>query len=471
MKPSLRRRLVVNLLISVMAIISITAVSIYYISSIDIETHIDAELISSSLVFQSILSNSINSPKELSGIQKLLQNIPKEHKKILNQYQKLRDPDNNYSYDSEFQYQVWDANGNLLLHSHGAPTVPMSDGQPGFSNTFLDQSTWRVFTYKNTQNKATIIVAENNIQRQILKNALATNNLIIMLITIPLLGLLIWFIVNNTLTKITSIAVEISQRAPRYLEPVNIKHIPVEVQALIDELNKLFIRLRQAFDREQRFAADAAHELRTPMAAIKTQTQVALNSETPEEYNAALHKILAGVNRSTHVVQQLLTLSRLNPGSSMDQQKAINIVAIVTEIISELVPLAIDNDAEIEFICDKNNIPLLGNAASLGILIRNLLDNAILYTPDNGKVKVELEQKPDQVILRVSDNGPGIPEKLHNRVFERFFRVLGSQKPGSGLGLAIVQQISNLHHAELTLGKPEQGTGLVIQICFPNRLK
>lgn len=470
MKTSIRRLLVVNLLIAVAAIISLSTVGIYYVTNANIESHIDAELIYSNLLFQSILGDSIDHPASLKIIQKDMNQIPASHENIIANYGKLQTKNNNSTYDSSFQYQVWSKNGDLLLHSAGAPTVPMSDGIAGFSNTFIDKESWRIYTDKNPQTGATVIVAEDFSQQHILKDAIATNNIIVMLISFPLLGMLIWIIVNKSLSNIKNVAHEISQRAPRYLEEVNITHIPVEIQPLIEELNRLFGRLRQAFDREQRFAADAAHELRTPMAAIKTQTQVALKSDSEEEFKHALHKILAGVDRSTHVVQQLLTLSRLNPGSSMDKQNAINMVAIVSEIISELVPLAISNDAELEFDCDKDNITLLANAASIGILVRNLVDNAIRYTPEDGKVKIELKQLKNQVILRVSDNGPGIPEKLHGRVFERFFRVLGSQKPGSGLGLAIVEQIVSLHNAKLTLDKPAQGTGLVVEITFPNRL-
>lgn len=471
MKPSISRRLVINLLIAVAAIIILTACGIYYITNIDIQKRIDAQLISSNLVFQAILEGNNLSPASLKNIQIALSQIPSEHQKILEHYQALKSTNSTFNYDEALQYQVWDHKGNLLLHSAQAPTLPMSNGQPGFSNFFINGASWRVYTDDNQQEHITVIVAENYLQQEILKNAVATNNLIIMLISFPLLGILIWLIVTQSLVNVRRAANEISQRAAGYLEPVSLDNIPVEIEPLIEELNKLFESLRQAFEREQRFAADAAHELRTPMAAIRTQTQVALNSQSTQDLKAALYKILSGVDRSAHVVQQLLTLSRLNPGSSMDQQNAVNIVIIVTDIISELAPLAIENDTELEFICAKNNITLLGNAASLGILVRNLVDNAIRYTAKSGKVIIELEEKPGEVILRVTDNGPGIPEKLHSRVFERFFRVLGTQKPGSGLGLAIVQQISTLHHAKLTLGKPEQGTGLVVEINFPNQLK
>lgn len=471
MKPSLRRQLVVNLLISIVVIISVTAVSIYSISSMEIETHIDAELVSSSLILEAVLGGSINDKKSLNRIQNNLDRMPQKHEAIVIQHTNFPHFDRQLPLNSDFQYQVWNKNSDLILHSYNSPQIPMSDGNPGFSNSYVGSNVWRVFTYKNPENNITIIVAENNRQRAILKNALATNNLIIMLITIPLLGTLIWYIVNKTLLKIRSITKEISQRAPRYLEEVHIQQIPIEIQPLIDELNKLFRRLEEAFEREQRFAADAAHELRTPMAAIKTQTQVAVHSQSEQELKGALQKILAGVDRSTHVVQQLLTLSRLNPGSSMDQHKAINLVAIAQEIISELIPLAIENDIEIELITNEEHIMLLGNPASIGILVRNLVDNAIRYSPEYGKVKVEISKTLENILLRISDNGPGIPEKLHHRVFERFFRVLGTQKPGSGLGLAIVHQIALLHDANLKLSKPAEGTGLIVEISFPNKLK
>jgi two-component system sensor histidine kinase QseC len=470
MNFSIRQRLVVNLLIAVLIIISLTALGIYYITSRNIEQRIDADLVASTLVFQSAIGNSSEYPNSMKLIQSLLSNIPKKHRTLLEKYKSSVFLQKSYGYSSSFQYQLWDKHGNLLLHSHDAPLVPMSDGKVGFQNTFIDDQAWRVFTYIDNHTKNIYIVAENSSQQQVLKNALAINNIIIILISIPLMSILIWFIVNQSLGRLSAVTNEISQRAPTYLEPVNQEHAPIEVQPLIKAINKLFKQLKQAFEREQRFAADAAHELRTPMAAIKTQTQVAMHAQSKTDLNESLSKILAGVDRSSHVVQQLLTLSRLNPGSSMDQHKSVNLITIIKEIISELVPLAIENDAELEFIYDQENISILGNVSSLGILARNLIDNAIRYTPTNGKVKVEIEDHKKFVIFRVSDNGPGIPEKLRSRVFERFFRVLGTQKPGSGLGLAIVQQISNLHHAELTLGKPKTGTGLVVEIKFSHRI-
>lgn len=471
MKPSIRRIIVINLLLAVTLIVSLMAAGIYYVTNFETEHHIDAELVTSSLVFEALLSDRTKNKAELAAIQQSLDNIPAQRNDIITRVLSHKDHAGNIS-NSAVQYQIWDKQGNLLLHSSGTPNTPLSDGTTGFSDTYIGNAAWRIYTYNSVKTPLTIIMAENFSEQHILRDAMVGNNLIVMLVFFPLLGVMIWFIVNRHLRNIHRLANEIAQRAPRYLEPVDLKKVPIEVQPLIDELNKLFIRLTEAFEREQRFAADAAHELRTPMAAIKTQTQVALNTESTADLKTALHKILAGVDRSTHVVQQLLTLSRLSPGSAMDKQQAIDIVAIVKEIIAELVPLALENHAEIEFSSSHNKIMLLGNTASLGILTRNLIDNAIRYTPDdgNGRVKVELEKKATQITLRVSDNGPGIPEKLHSRVFERFFRVLGSQKPGSGLGLAIVQQIAALHNAELKLSSPDVGTGLVFEVTFPNRL-
>jgi two-component system sensor histidine kinase QseC len=284
------------------------------------------------------------------------------------------------------------------------------------------------------------------------------------------LGILIWIILAHGLNSLEKVTNELSQRAPNFLEPVNIAEVPEEIAGLIDELNKLLLRLRQTLEREQRFASDAAHELRTPLAAIRTQAQVALKASSDPGVIDALEKVISGVERSTHVVAQLLTLSKLVPGSPLVNQSNVDVVRIAQEIITEIIPIALDNDIELSLYPDKPNITLFANGITIGIMLRNLIDNAIRYIPHGGKVDIYIFDHPNSVCIRVVDNGPGIPPKLRARVFERFFRVLGTKSQGSGLGLAIVQQIAGLHGAQVILGAPEVGTGLEVDIIFSKKM-
>lgn len=293
------------------------------------------------------------------------------------------------------------------------------------------------------------------------------DDLYIMLFTFPLSGLLIWMIIGRGLDILDRVAAEVSSRDPSRLEPVSLTHVPEEIRPLVDELNHLFSRLREGFEREKRFAADAAHELKTPLAAIKAQAQVALNTPAVAEKDAALHKLIASVNRSTHIVQQLLMMSSLLPDSfDLAQQEGIEMTRIVRDVLAMLAPSAIEKHIELELF-QPYPVPLIkGNATALAILFRNLIDNAIRYSDDFTLVRVNIYSDERQVTVEVCDQGPGIPSELYGRVFERFFRVLGNKSTGSGLGLAIVRQICQMHQATIELEKPKYGRGLIVRIYF-----
>lgn len=296
---------------------------------------------------------------------------------------------------------------------------------------------------------------------------IVVDDLYIMLFTFPLSGFLIWMIIGKGFESLNRVTVEVANRAPTHLEPVKLEEVPEEIRPLVDELNRLFERLQDGFEREKRFAADAAHELKTPLAAIKAQAQVALHSDSLDEKNATLHKLIASVNRSTHIVQQLLTMSKLVP-ETWDQypKQKIDIAKVARENLAMLAPLALEKNIELELEQNTKTVQIKGNLAALSILFRNLIDNAIRYSPKNSVIVVRMTQQKGQVIVEVCDQGPGIPNELHERVFERFFRVLGNQTTGSGLGLSIVDQICQMHHATVQLEKPQSGSGLVVKLVF-----
>lgn len=312
------------------------------------------------------------------------------------------------------------------------------------------------------------LLAERNNARNKLGRRITLDDLYIMLMVFPLSGILIWIIIGRGLKSLDKVAQEVANRAPSHLEPVNLTEVPEEIKPLLDELNHLFFRLKEGFEREKRFTADAAHELRTPLAAIKTQAQVALNSNHMDEKNIALQKLLASVNRSTHIIQQLLTMSKLVPeAASIHDLDKVNLNKITREILAMLAPAAVEKQIELEFESCECVSEFTGNSTAIGILIRNLVDNAIRYCHPQGRVVVRVVQNSQEVGLEVCDNGPGIPPELQARVFERFFRVIGNKSPGSGLGLAIVQQICALHHGRVVLQSRSEQTGLIVKAYFP----
>nr|WP_255666683.1 MULTISPECIES: ATP-binding protein [unclassified Legionella] len=444
---------------------TLTAIGNYYLDQKDIQDHLDSLMAVSALSYQALLGDDLHQ-RPLAKIQEALETIPK---KIDTYYQKRflnEEPPENYL--NKFNFQVWTNGGKLLLHSSSAPKIPLTSEVDGFSDKKVSTQDWRVFTTYNDKAGIRTVLAERYDTRNELGHRIAQDDLYIMLLTFPLSGLLIWIIIGRGLDSLDKVAEEVANRAPTHLEPVDLHEVPEEIKPVIDELNKLFFRLKEGFEREKRFAADAAHELRTPLAALKTQAQVALHSNDIEEKNQALQKLIASVNRSTHIVQQLLTMSRLVPEAAhMEEKDEVNLSRLTREILAMLAPAAVEKQIDLEFESDVENLTIHGNSTALGILIRNLVDNSIRYCNEHGRIIVRLAKLQNEIMLEVSDNGPGIPAELQMRVFERFFRVLGNKSPGSGLGLAIVQQIAELHGGRLMLDTPKEGTGLIVRFFLP----
>lgn len=465
MKSSIRKFLLINLLLAITITTTLTAIGNYYLDQKDIQDHLDTLMAVSALSYQALLGDDLHQ-RPLLKIQNALETIPE---RITSYYQKrfLNDEAPEYYLD-RFNFQVWTDGGKLLLHSPLAPKVPLTAETDGFSDKKISDQDWRVFTTYNDKAGIRTVLAERYDTRNELGHRIAQDDLYIMLLTFPLSGLLIWIIIGRGLDSLDKVAEEVANRAPTHLEPVDLHEVPEEIKPVIDELNKLFFRLKEGFEREKRFAADAAHELRTPLAALKAQAQVALNSNDIEEKNVALNKLIASVNRSTHIVQQLLTMSKLVPEASHIQEvDEVNLEKLTREILAMMAPLAVEKQIELEFEHEDNIPEISGNATALGILIRNLVDNAIRYSNEHGRIIVQLFKNTNEVILEVSDNGPGIPPELQARVFERFFRVLGNKSPGSGLGLAIVQQICALHEGRVVLATPKLNTGLIVRVYLP----
>lgn len=448
---SIRHFLLISLLVSITIASSITAVGNYLLDKQVIQPYLDKQLIKI-YEFLEVLDQSptYNSP----GIQeKIFKNI----KQTGNERSLL--------------FQIWSPTNTLLIDSPSNFPKTFKDSPLGFSNTVINGSDWRIYTQNDPDTNNKIVVAERQEIRNQLADNITENNAYILLVTYPIFGVLIWIIVGIALRSITRVSNEISNRALTYLEPVNPNNIPVEIKPLVDELNQLFVRLRLAFDRNKRFAGDAAHELRTPLAALKTQAQVALKSENMTERYNSLLKVIQGVDRSTHIVAQLLTLSRLNQEEALNDIKWVDLHKLTAEIVAYLVPIALEKQIEIELTPPPIDAIILGNDIALGILIRNVVDNAIRYTPKNGEVKIFIITHTEHIILRVTDSGPGVPVELRERIFERFYRVLGTTAQGSGLGLAIVSQIAELHHAHISLNTPQNGIGLQFDVAFERHQK
>jgi two-component system sensor histidine kinase QseC len=272
-----------------------------------------------------------------------------------------------------------------------------------------------------------------------------------------------FLLASKSLNKLTQILKKCSHAN---FEPINLTEISTEVRPIAEAINQLFRQHKETFQQYERFSGDAAHELRTPLAALKTQAQVALRADSEEDRKLGLKKVIEGADRCTHIVQQLLALSRFGSESILGDMHHFDLSKFAIEITAQLAPFALKKNIEIEFHEPEEPLEIYGNETALSILIRNLIDNAIRYTPEEGEIHIYVRKKKKHIVLSVLDNGAGILPELRSRVFERFYRVLGSSSHGSGLGLAIVKQIAELHDAKVKLRSSLKDQGLAVHVFF-----
>lgn len=281
-------------------------------------------------------------------------------------------------------------------------------------------------------------------------------------------ALLVWYGVARGLAPLASLREEIESRSHRDLSPLPEEHAPKELRPLIHAMNDLLSRLDAALAAQQRFIADAAHQLRTPLAGIKTQTELALRQAGSDEARSTLAQLRAATEQTTRLVNQLLSLARAEPGEKREHATApLDFVKLVRETTTEWVPRALQRNIDLGFDGPEEPMTVEGNSFLLKEMLNNLLDNAIRYTQSGGQVTARVASHDAEVVLSVEDNGPGIPESERERVFERFHRVLGTGVEGCGLGLAIVREIALSHGATIALGPGPAGTGTAVRVSFP----
>jgi two-component system sensor histidine kinase TctE len=287
-------------------------------------------------------------------------------------------------------------------------------------------------------------------------------------VLILLAGFAVWYAVGRGLAPLSNLRREIESRSHRDLSALPEEHAPQEVQPLIRAMNDLLARLAGAISAQQRFIADAAHQLRTPIAGLKTQTELALRQSQLADVQATLRQLQTATERSTRLVNQLLSLARSEPGAGRERAvERLDLVRMARDTTTEWVPLALAQKIDLGYDGEDGAQRVTGDPLLIREMLGNLIDNAIRYTPEGGQVTVRVAGGPREIVLSVEDNGPGIPESERSRVFERFYRVLGSGAEGAGLGLAIVRDIASSHGAEVTLADGAGGRGTVVRVSFP----
>ncbi|MBP0047697.1 sensor histidine kinase N-terminal domain-containing protein [Marinobacterium sp. AK62] len=373
-----------------------------------------------------------------------------------------------HPYEKQLAYRVLDSSGEPLIVSPSFPAQVTEQAPSGYREMTFDGTRWRLFTLAVPSGEYRIQVIQDDHIRRELAIKIALTNTLPILVFLPLLGLVIWWLIGHHLRPLLTLGREVSTRSSENLEPFELDPIPDEVDALVSALNALLLRLQKSFERERRFTADAAHELRTPLAALQIHCENLFQQLQDEDARSDCTRILNGLANMNRMVHQLLQLSRLDPQERLSDTEAVSLNQLCEEAISDQIGFAIERDIDLGLVAPEDNLSVNGNALYLGIMLRNLIDNALRYTPTGGEVTLSLERQADHICLNLTDSGPGLSQVEKSRVFERFYRQ-SQHTSGSGLGLSIVRLIADLHEARVQLRDREDGlNGLVVRVEMPS---
>ncbi len=366
---------------------------------------------------------------------------------------------------AEIITQIWDRDGVLVYYSRPGMGLPVPATE-GYSDVVQGGRTWRVYTHVNGSHALQVAHALDERREIAAQSALRT--LLPLVALIPFLGVLIWYAVGRGLRPLETMSRAVAKRQPDAMAPLGETGLPQELRPLAGSLNALLARLDDALNAQRRFTSDAAHELRTPLAALKLQVELVERAPDATARAAALSELEKGVDRAAHLVEQLLAMARLEPEALSRNFGDCDLVALAKEGIVARAVLAADKRIDLG-LARAAPLRVRGDIASLSMLVANLLDNALRYTPEGGRIDVAVDDDQGQAALTVADTGPGIAIGDRERVFDRFHRgaSAGPEQTGSGLGLSIVKRIADAHGATVTLGDTDSGRGLTVCVRFP----
>ncbi|MFI8384797.1 sensor histidine kinase [Pseudomonas sp. NPDC079086] len=483
---SIRARLLVLLLSLLTVSLSLISYKIYSDASHEVEELFDAQLAQTSRMLMGLVRHELSndSRRDLQAALDealLLKHSSRNLEGLLG-----------HDYESKLAFQMLDDNGELVFQSASAPkgllmemiaqlglSLPNAE-EPlsarlsrlakylsGYHTLTLGEHRWRVFVLHDNVDHHWVLAGEREDVRGELSSKIAQRSLLPLLVGLPLLALLLWLAVGWGLQPLQRMAESIKARAPDSLAPLMFGPLPYELEPMGASINRLLMQVNQLLDQEKRFIADAAHELRTPLAVLRIHAQNALEAPDPQDRDDALRQLGSGVERATRVVAQLLTMARLDPNVVQLAMREMDLLGYVRNELAELIPLALERHQELNLDTDDlADYHLLADGPSLGTLLQNLVSNAVQYTPDGGHIQVQLDAQPDAIVLRVQDSGPGVSEAQRDKLFERFYRLGTGQ--GAGLGLSIVRRVVELHRGSISLGDSHLG-GLEVAVRLPRK--
>lgn len=431
---SIRRRLLVALLALLAAAATVGGVLTYASARHEVDTLLDEELRQVAL--------SLRDHARLD-IERIERSAPQPEQRLL--------------------VQVDDQRRDQPYRSRDVPPLPAAAGE-GFRDLEHAGVGWRVFALPN--DVQLIQVAQPVAQRRAQALAITLRILAPLLLLAVAAAPLLWWIVGRALRPLAELGDELAQRRPSALAPLPLASLPLELQPMVAALNDLLQRLKTAFEQQRALAADAAHALRTPLAAVTLQVQLAQRAADGEARAGALQKLEAGVKRASHLVAQLLALARLDPDTARAPAAPLDLAQLAREVADELAPLAEGAGRTLQLALPPT-AAASGHDSALKMALTNLLDNALRHTLPGGTVELALTEDDDGWRLAVSDSGPGLAADERERVFDRFYRGRDAQAPGNGLGLAIVREVARLHGGGTFIGDGPGGRGLTVGFRLP----
>ena len=454
---SIRKRMLLSLLISMLIILGGLGAVSTWVTQEETEEVFSARLATSARVLEALLARQLEKATLASPI--VIQ-LPDEIK-VAKEDAPLS---SGHPYENKIAFQIWSSDGMMLARSSSAPEEQLGPLTPGFYETSRAQSTWKVFVLPS--GSIWVLAAEKaEVQQEMIEEITFS------IITPLVIGGLVLLIVVNAIAlravrPVDTLAANISNREPGSLSPIVLPDAPVELTPVIRELNALLVRIEDAFSREQRLIDSAAHELRTPIAAIHLHLQNAANTDDPTQRQICLDTALEASRRAAKLAEQLLVYSRISASAGMEEKTMLHLRAVCQDVIKVVRPIFDAHEQVVELVCTDDPV-VIAEQSKLERLIRNLLENAAQYGVRPGRVGVALGVLNGHAQLSVENDGTAIPDGEKKRIFIPYYRIVGSSSFGSGLGLSIVQEIVNQSSGTIRVEDKSPGQGARFVVTLP----
>jgi two-component system sensor histidine kinase QseC len=457
---SIRKRLLLGIFLSMIMVLGGMGLAAHFVTEHESKEIFSARLATSARVLEVLAAKQLEHATITNPI---IIELPKE----LEHQHSSTEEISGHPYESKISFQVWHSNGTLLAKSATAPDKPLGPMVEGFGEHRIGDDLWQVFQLKSGD--VWVMVAEMDTVRDEMTGDLGVAIMTPLIIGSLILLIIIYLIAYRSFQPLQSLANVIAAREPQSIKPIKLSQTPSELKPVIDELNHLLDRVQKAFKREQQFIDAAAHEIRTPIAALQLHIENAVHAKNDFDRDQSLAEALNGLRRTTRLTEQLLTLSRVSGPTDHEKQQVLSLDGICREIVKSTKPLITQRGQTIELHINDDCL-IHGEQHKIERVIQNLIDNASQYGSPNGLISVALNKVADTIRLLVSNDGDSIPESEKNKVFDPYYRILGSKSFGSGLGLAIVKEIIQQHKGTIRIEDKSAGNGVQVVIEFKSAI-